>query len=55
MKGTAYDVRVSVLECASPLALWELWVVESGGGPPHSKTCRRCTGLPVILEETANG
>ena len=33
--------RDSVLECASPLALWKSWVVESARGLAHSKTCRR--------------
>jgi hypothetical protein len=28
-----------VLECASAVALW--WGVESGAGPPHSKTLPR--------------
>ncbi len=33
--------RRPVLECASPLALWKSWVVESAGGPAHSKTLPR--------------
>ncbi len=32
--------RVSVLDCASPLALWKSWVVESARGLAHSKTLR---------------
>ncbi len=32
--------RVSVLDCASPLALWKPWVVESARGLAHSKTWR---------------
>jgi hypothetical protein len=38
--------RRQVLECASPLALFESWIVESGGGPPHSKTLRVHQRLP---------
>jgi hypothetical protein len=34
-----------VLECASSVALW--WGVESGAGPPHSKTLARLTWPPV--------
>src|SRR2546426_10686561 len=30
-----------VLECASPLALWKSWVVESARGLAHSKTLPR--------------
>ena len=32
--------RISVLECASPLALWESWKFESARGLVNSKTWR---------------
>ncbi len=33
-------MRDRVMECASPLALSNTHNDKSGGGPPHSKTCR---------------